>query len=46
MKGGWSVGIGIGYGINLNSNQVISTGPSIGLGLYYSPKWFKILKLI
>lgn len=41
MKGGWSVGIGIGYGINLNNNQVISTGPSIGLGLYYSPKWLR-----
>jgi hypothetical protein len=40
-KGGWSLGVGIGYGINLNNNQVISTGPSIGLGLYYSPKWLR-----
>lgn len=41
MKGGWSIGVGIGYGINLNNDQVISTGPSIGLGLYYSPKWLR-----
>jgi hypothetical protein len=40
-KGGWSLGIGVGYGINLNNNQVISTGPSIGLGLYYSPSWLR-----
>ena len=40
-KGGWSIGVGIGYGINLNNDQIISTGPSIGLGLYYSPKWLK-----
>lgn len=40
-KAGWSVGVGFGYGINLNNNQVISTGPSIGIGLYYSPSWLK-----
>ena len=40
-RGGWSIGIGFGYGINLNNNQVISTGPSIGLGIYYSPKWLR-----
>ena len=40
-KGGWSIGVGFGYGINLNNNQVISTGPSIGLGIYYSPKWLR-----
>ena len=40
-KAGWSVGIGVGYGINLNNNQVISTGPSIGLGLYWSPKFLR-----
>lgn len=40
-KSGWSLGIGIGYGINLNSGQVISTGPSIGIGLIYSPKWLR-----
>jgi hypothetical protein len=40
-KSGWSIGVGFGYGINLNNNQVISTGPSIGLGVYYSPSWLK-----
>ena len=40
-KGGFAIGIGLGYGINLNNNQLISTGPSIGLGLYYSPKWLR-----
>jgi len=40
-KAGWSVGVGFGYGINLNNNQVISTGPSIGLGVYYSPSWLR-----
>ena len=40
-KAGWSIGVGFGYGINLNNNQVISTGPSIGVGIYYSPSWLK-----
>jgi hypothetical protein len=40
-KSGWSIGVGLGYGINLNNNQVISTGPSIGVGVYYSPSWLK-----
>ena len=40
-KAGWGIGIGVGYGINLNNNQVISTGPSIGLGLYWSPKFLR-----
>ena len=40
-KAGWSIGIGVGYGINLNNNQVISTGPSIGLGVYWSPKFLR-----
>ena len=40
-KGGWSIGFGVGYGINLNNDQVISTGPSIGIGLYYSPKFLR-----
>lgn len=40
-KAGWSVGVGFGYGINLNNDQVISTGPSIGFGIYYSPSWLK-----
>jgi hypothetical protein len=37
----WSIGFGVGYGINLNNNQVISTGPSIGIGLYWSPKFLQ-----
>lgn len=40
-KSGWSAGIGIGYGINLNNNQVVSIGPSINLGLIWSPKWLR-----
>lgn len=40
-KAGWSIGVGFQYGINLNNNQVISTGPSIGLGIYWSPKFLK-----
>lgn len=37
----WGVGVGVGYGINLNSNQVISVGPSIGVGVFYSPNWLR-----
>lgn len=40
-KAGWSLGVGVGYGINLNNNQVISTGPSINVGLIWSPKWLR-----
>ena len=40
-KSSWLVGFGVGYGINLNNNQVISTGPSIGVGLYWSPKFLQ-----
>ena len=40
-KAGWGIGIGLGYGINLNNNQVISTGPSIGVGIYWSPKFLR-----
>lgn len=40
-KAGWSIGLGIGYGLNLNNNQVISYGPSLGVGLYWSPKWLR-----
>lgn len=41
QKSGWSVGVGIGYGINLNNNQVISLGPSINVGIMWSPKWLR-----
>ena len=40
-KSGWSIGVGFNYGINLNNDQIISTGPSIGIGVYYSPSWLK-----
>jgi hypothetical protein len=40
-KAGWSLGVGVGYGINLNNNQVISVGPSLNIGLIWSPKWLR-----
>jgi hypothetical protein len=40
-KSRWLIGFGVGYGINLNNDQVISTGPSIGVGLYFSPKFLQ-----
>ena len=40
-KGGWALGFGVGYGINLNNQQFVSWGPSIGIGLYYSPRWLR-----
>jgi len=40
-KAGWSLGMGIGYGINLNNQQIISVGPSINIGLIWSPKWLR-----
>ena len=41
-KSGWSIGLGVGYGVNLNNNQVISYGPSLGIGLFWSPKWLRL----
>lgn len=40
-KSGWSIGIGGGYGLNLTPNQVITIGPQIGIGIYWSPKWLR-----
>ena len=40
-KAGWSLGVGVGYGINLNPGQVVNIGPSIGVGLFWSPKWLR-----
>ena len=40
-KAGWSLGVGVGYGFNLNSGQVLNIGPSIGIGLYWSPRWLR-----
>jgi hypothetical protein len=39
--GGWSVGIGVGYGLNLDQRQQLGFGPTIGIGIYYSPKWLR-----
>ena len=40
-KAGWSIGIGINYGFNLTEGQTLNIGPSIGIGLVYSPKWLR-----
>lgn len=40
-KAGWSIGIGINYGFNLTEGQTINIGPTIGVGLVYSPKWLR-----
>ena len=37
----WGIGVGVGYGINLNNNQIISTGPNIGIGVFYTPNWLR-----
>ena len=39
-KAGWSVGIGIGYGLNL-SGGLITPGPTVNIGLMWSPKWLR-----
>lgn len=41
-KAGFSVGMGVGYGINLNpTNSSVTHGPTINVGLYWSPKWLR-----
>lgn len=37
----WSIGIGIQYGININTDQFVSNGISVGIGVQYSPSWLK-----
>lgn len=37
----WGIGVGIQYGLNLNNEQIINTGPAIGIGIYYSPSWLR-----
>lgn len=40
--GGFNIGMGVGYGLNYNpANSSISHGPSINVGLYWSPKWLR-----
>jgi tetrahydromethanopterin S-methyltransferase subunit G len=40
-KAGFSVGIGVGYGVNLTPGQVVGFGPSINVGVMWSPKWLR-----
>jgi hypothetical protein len=40
-KAGWSVGFGVGYGLNLTPGSIINLGPSINIGLLWSPKWLR-----
>lgn len=41
-KAGFSIGMGVGYGINLNTtNSTVTTGPTLNLGLYWSPAWLR-----
>jgi len=39
-QAGWSMGIGIGYGLNLSGGLVVP-GPSLNIGLMWSPKWLR-----
>jgi hypothetical protein len=39
-KAGWSIGVGLGYGINLG-NGVLTLGPSLNVGILWSPKWLR-----
>jgi len=41
-QSGFALGFGVGYGINLNpTNSQVTHGPTINVGLYWSPKWLK-----
>jgi len=40
-KSGWSLGFGVGYGLNLAPERIITVGPTIGVGLFWSPKWLR-----
>jgi len=41
-KSGFNIGMGVGYGINLDpTNQSITYGPTINVGLYWSPAWLR-----
>jgi hypothetical protein len=40
-KAGWSIGVGAGFGVNLTPNSVITIGPSINIGIMWSPKWLR-----
>jgi hypothetical protein len=40
-KSGWSIGVGAGFGLGLTPGQVITIGPQVGVGIYWSPKWLR-----
>jgi len=40
-KARWSIGFGVGYGASLINGQIIQFGPTIGVGLYWSPKFLQ-----
>jgi len=40
-KSGWSIGVGGGYGFSLSGGQTIQTGPYLGVGAFWSPKWLR-----
>jgi hypothetical protein len=41
-KAGFSIGMGVGYGLNyIPSTSNVVFGPSINVGLYWSPKWLR-----
>ena len=40
-KARWSIGVGVGYGASLINGQVIQFGPTIGVGLHWSPKFLQ-----
>ena len=40
-KSGWSIGIGGGFGMSLSPGTIITVGPQIGIGAYWSPKWLR-----
>lgn len=41
-KAGFSIGMGVGYGINyIPSTSNVEFGPTINVGLYWSPKWLR-----
>jgi hypothetical protein len=40
-KARWSIGFGVGYGASLINGQVIQFAPTVGVGLYWSPRFLQ-----
>lgn len=38
---GWSVGLGVGYGVSIVNGNTVGIGPTINVGLHWSPKWLR-----